>query len=167
MSSRRRGSGRDPEPDPYRNTIIILGITLGLVAFGVMGYALWTGDATTGTDAPDGNADGLEEALNDTEPPEAPSSGGEGGGNTTDGQANETDGNATQGGSGETNESSNESTGSNPGLEQPDNETTPNQTAPNQQNQSNQTTSNQQNQANQPNQTNQSNQTQQRGLYAH
>lgn len=162
MSSRHRRSGRDQEPDPYRNTIIILGITLGLVAFGVMGYALWTGDATTGADAPDGNADGLGKALNDTEPPEAPSSGGEGGGKTTDGQANETDGNATQGGSGETNESSNESTGSNPRPEQLDNETTPNQTALNQQNQSNQ-----QNQANQPNQTNQSNQTQQRGLYAH
>lgn len=149
MSSRRRGSGRDQESDPYRRTIVILGITLGLVAFGVMGYALWTGDATTGGAAPDGNADGLGERLNDTEPPEAPSSGDEGSGNTTDGQANETDGNVTQDGSGEANESSNESTGSNPGSEQPDNETAPNQTAPNQQNQSNR-----------PNQTNQTNQTQ-------
>lgn len=156
MSSRRRGSGRDQESDPYRRTIVILGITLGLVAFGVMGYALLTGDATTGAAAPDGNADSLGERLNDTEPPEAPSSGGEGGGDTTDGQANETDGNATRDRSGEANESSNESTGSNPGSEQPDNET-----APNQQNQSNQ-----RNQTNQPNQTNQTNQTQQRGLYA-
>ncbi len=128
-----QGPGRDQEPDPYQNTIVLLGITLGLVAFGVMGYALLTGDATTGAGTSDGNPDSLE-GLNDTEPPEAPSSGGEGGGNTTDGQANETDGNTTQGGSGGTNESSNESTGSNPGPEQPDNETTPNQ-----QNQSNQT----------------------------
>lgn len=153
MSDRRGISGRDQEPDPYRKTVVVLGIILAVVAFGVIGYAFWTGDATTNANAPDENADDRVEELNDSEPPEAPSNGGEEGGNTTKGPATETDANATQGSSGETNESSNQSAspGSNPEPEPPSNETAANQT--NQQNQSNQT--NQQNQANQTNQPNQ------------
>lgn len=139
-------AGRDQEPDPYRKTVVVLGITLAVVAFGVIGYAFWTGDATTNANAPDENADDYLEELNDTEPPEAPSNGGEGGRNTTEGPATETDANATRGSSGETNESSNQSasSGSGPESEPPSNETASNQTnQQNQSNQTNQTTANQ------------------------
>ncbi|MFC7006743.1 hypothetical protein [Halalkalicoccus salilacus] len=70
----RRGSG--PEPDPYRRTIVVVGVVLALLAFAVMGYALWSDGVTTDTGGDGTNEtndtigpDDVEE-RNDTQPSE-------------------------------------------------------------------------------------------------
>lgn len=91
------------EPDPHRETVIALGIALALVAFGVMGWALWSGEATDETSGTTENY-GLE-PQNDTEPIENASDGNRSNDGTDNRQVNETD---TQGDSGETETSGNE-----------------------------------------------------------
>lgn len=91
--ARRRGGG--PERDPYRRAIVVLGIALGLVAFAVMGYAIWSGETTT--DAADGGADATNETIdsdreprgNETEPAENASGDGGGGEDAGDTQVDE------------------------------------------------------------------------------
>lgn len=85
----RRGSG--PEPDPYRRTIVVVGVVLALLAFALMGYALWSEGIPTDTGGDDANeTDGVVE-RNDTQPTEDASDDGGSGEGADETDENETD----------------------------------------------------------------------------
>ena len=97
MSDRRhtrgRSRGSDPEPDPYRRTIVALGIVLGLLAFAVIGYAIWSGETTAGNEGANETNETIdsdrEPRANETEPAENASGDGGGGEDAGDTQADE------------------------------------------------------------------------------
>lgn len=135
-----RGGRGGSEPDPYRRAIVVLGIALGLLAFAVMGYALWSdGTMTAGDD--DTNAtnetidtDRVEEG-NETEPAENAS--GDGGGeNAGNAQADEDETSGADGDGNESNESAE------PEPEPPEEEPTGNGTNENGTNGTNETETN-------------------------